>query len=231
MKRVAVFHGSPRKGNTYRATKIFLDELENCGDVKYTEFFFPEALPKFCAGCQRCLGGPRENCPHAAFVTPILEAILIADALVFTTPHYACDMSGSMKNLLDHLDFLTLNVAPRREIFQKKAFILTTGAGSAAAIGPIKKFLKNWGINRVSALGLRLFTDKWGKMSGKKQERYVKKLRASARKFYRAKKRRPYLSTVMMYHMSKFILKKYVGKGNYPYEYWSENGYFRERPF
>ncbi|MDR1663760.1 MAG: NAD(P)H-dependent oxidoreductase [Clostridiales bacterium] len=32
--RVAVFHGSPRKGNTYRVTKIFMEELSNCGEVQ-----------------------------------------------------------------------------------------------------------------------------------------------------------------------------------------------------
>ena len=231
MMTVAVFHGSPRKGNTYLAAKIFMDALSSRGDVAYTEFFFPKSLPVFCTGCQLCQSGPREKCPHAEYVTPMLTAILRADALIFTTPHYACDMSGSMKNLLDHLDFLTLTVAPRREIFGKKAFILTTGAGSAAAVKPMKRFLKNWGVNRVQSLGLRLFTDKWDGMRGGRRERCAQKLRAAARKFYQTKRGRPYLSALMMYHMSKFVLKRYVGKGNYPYEYWAENGYFKGRPF
>lgn len=230
--KIAIFHGSPRKGNTYKATKIFLDELSICGNIECAEFFLPDAMPEFCTGCQLCLGNPHEKCPHSQYVSPVLDAIINADALIFTTPHHgACSMSSCMKNLLDHLDFLTLTVAPRTELFQKKAFILTTGSGSAAAIKPIKKYLQNWGVNRVYSLGIRMFIDRWDKMPEAKRAKFEKKLRRSARRFYGATKGHPYISTVFMYYMSKFILKKYVGKGAYPYEYWKEKGYFDKRPF
>jgi len=229
--KVTVFHGSPRKGNTYRAARIFMDGLTACGDVEFTEFFLPKDLPAFCTGCQLCLGNPNDKCPHSQYTAPLLEAILQADALIFTAPNYACTMSAAMKNLLDHLDFLTMTVAPRKEIFLKKAFILTTGAGSAAAVKPIKKFLKNWGINRIYSLGLRMFTDKWDNMREKRRAKFEKSLRRAACRFYKAKKRRPYVSTVFMYRMNRFILKKYIGEGNYPYEYWKEHGYFKKRPF
>jgi len=229
---IVVFHGGPRKGNTYFATNIFMDELLKCGDVHYTEFFMPKDLPAFCTGCVQCIGGSLNKCPNAQYVTPILDAIISADALVFSTPHYgACSMPASMKTLLDHLDFLVLNVSPRAEIFEKKAFIITTGAGSTAAIKPIKGVLKHWGINRVCSLGFRLLTDKWDKMPKSKQARFEKILRRSAIKFYKAPKKRPYISTIFFYHMSKFILNKYVGEGNYPYELWKEKGYFKKRPF
>ncbi len=230
--KVTVFHGSPRKGNTYKATKIFIDELSKQGDIQYAAFFLPEALPTFCTGCQLCLSNPNEKCPHSQYVTPILNAILNSDALIFTTPHYgACSMSSCMKNLLDHLDFLTLNIAPRAEMFNKKAFILTTGAGSVAAIKPLKEYLKNWGINRVYSLGIRMFTDKWDKMIESKQKRFERKLRQAAIRFHFAPKGHPYIATIFMYYSAKFILKKYIGKDAYPYKYWSEKGYFTKRPF
>ena len=228
----AVFHGSPRRGNTYFATKIFMDALSGQGDVRYTEFFLPEALPAFCNGCTLCLGGKREACKQASYVTPILDAMLHADALIFATPHYgACDMTGAMKNLLDHLSFLVLNVLPRAEMFEKKAFVITTGAGTAAAIQPIKKMLRHWGLNRVYSLGFRLRTDRWKNMPQARQMKYERALRRSARNFYQTKKGPPYLGTICFYHMSKFILKRYVGPGNYPYDYWEQQGYFKKRPF
>ena len=123
--KVVVFHGSPRKGNTYIATMCFMNELARLGDVSYTEFFALDAIPKFCRGCQLCLSNPHDKCPHAQYVEPIYQEIMNADALVFATLHYgACSMPGCMKNLLDHLDFLSLTVAPRKEIFSKKAFII-----------------------------------------------------------------------------------------------------------
>ena len=230
--KIAVFHGSPRRGNTYRATKIFMEELAKNGDIQFAEFFFPAALPEFCTGCQLCLANHNEICPHSNYVTPILDEILNADALVFTTPHYgACSMSSSMKNLLDHLDFLTLNVFPRAELFDKKAFVITTAAGSAAAIKPIKKYLINWGVNRVYSLGIRMFIDKWEKMPESKQAKCEKRLRRAANSFYRKKKKSPYVSAVFVYHMSKFILVKYAGRDTMPYRYWQEKGYFSKRPF
>jgi multimeric flavodoxin WrbA len=230
--RVAVFHGSPRKGNTYIATKIFMDELSKHGDIEYIEFFMPKALPVFCTGCTLCLGGQREKCPNAQYVTPILNAIIKADALVFSTPHYgACSMPASMKTLLDHLDFLVLNASPINEIFSKKAFILTTGAGTAATINPINKLLLHWGVNRVYSLGIRLFIDKWNKMPKAKQDKCERTIRRSANKFYYAKRGRPRLTTVFFYHMSKFILKRYVSEGDAPYQLWKERGYFDKRPF
>ena len=161
-----------------------------------------------------------------------MDAVIHADALVFTTPHHGVSsMSACMKSLLDHLDFLALTVAPRAELFSKKAFVITTGTGSATASKPIVKGLKHKGINRVYALGLRMFVDKWDKMPIKKQAKCEKVLRRAADRFYATKKGRPYLSTIGMYHMSKFILKRYVGKDAYPYRYWEEKGYFKKRPF
>jgi len=116
-------------------------------------------------------------------------------------------------------------------MFSKKAFVITTGSGSASAIGPIVKCLKNWDINRVYSLGLRMFTDKWDKMPEAKQRKFERALRKNARRFYHVKRRGPYLGTIFMYHMAKFVLQRYVGKGAYPYEYWLERGWFGKRPF
>ena len=227
---ITVFYGSPRKGNTYTATTIFTEELKRLGAVNITEFYLPEAIPEFCTGCQKCLGNPNSSCPHAEYVEPVLASILKSEALIFTTPHFACNMSGAMKNLLDHLDFLTMNVAPRKEIFKKRAFIITTGSGSAAAIKLIRNYLMNWGMNRVYSIGIRMFTDKWDKMPTNKQKRIDRKLRKAANHFYRAKTKHPCIYSVFMYHIFKSVIRRYIGKGNYPFEYWKEQGYFGKCP-
>ena len=231
--KFAIFHGSPRKGNTYTAVKIFMDQLSKCGEAHFQEFFLPEALPAFCTGCTVCFSGLHTKCPNTHYTTPIIDAILKADALIFATPHYgACSMPASMKNLLDHLDFFVLHIDPHKELFSKKAFVISTGAGSTAAVKPIKKVLKHWGINRVYSLGIRLITNAWDAIPQARRERLEKKLRKSAQRFYNAPKRRPHLSTVFHYHISRLlIVKKFIGAGNYPYENWKEKGYFKKRPF
>ena len=113
--KVVVFNGSPRKGNTFTVTKIFLDELAKYGEMELTEFSFPKDMSKFCTGCQQCLRGPREKCSHADYVDSIYEAILEADALVFASPHFGAScMPGSMKTLFDHLSFMEMTIAPRK---------------------------------------------------------------------------------------------------------------------
>ena len=89
----------------------------------------------------------------------------------------------------------------------------------------------NWGINRVYSIGIRMFTDKWDKMPAKKQKRIDRKLRKTANHFLNAKVKNPSISSVFMYHVSKFVIRRYVGEGNYPFEYWKEQGYFAKRPF
>jgi len=136
-----------------------------------------------------------------------------------------------MKNLLDHLDFLVLPVAPREEIFSKKALVVTTGSGSAGAAKEISGGLKHWGLNRVHKVGLRMFTDEWSSMPEAKQGRFENRLRKAARRFYQEKRKSPYWGTIAFFYMSKFILKRYVGAAAYPYKYWQERGWFTHRPF
>jgi multimeric flavodoxin WrbA len=230
--KAVILHGSPRKGNTYKATEIFKDELVKSGNVDFVEFFLPQALPEFCLGCQLCLGGPSEKCPHFSYVSPIVEALLEADAIVVASPHYgASTIPGGLKNLFDHLDFLTLVVAPREEMFGKKAFVITTGSGSKSAIRLISKFLKGWGVNRVYALGIRMFIDRWDKMSEAKKHKSDALLRKKARAFFHEKEHRAYFSTVLFYHMAKFVLQRYVREEGYPFAYWNARGWFSKRPF
>lgn len=46
--KAVVFHGSPRKGNTYTAAKLFMEELSRCGEVSFTEFFLPKDIQAIC---------------------------------------------------------------------------------------------------------------------------------------------------------------------------------------
>jgi multimeric flavodoxin WrbA len=78
--KITVIHGSPRKGNTYRAARIFLQALSKRGDVEVTEFFLPKDLPEFCRGCCSCVTRGEETCPHRQYTKPILDSMIQADA-------------------------------------------------------------------------------------------------------------------------------------------------------
>jgi len=63
-----------------------------------------------------------------------------------------------------------------------------------------------------------MFTTKWDKIPTTKQAKFEKRLRQSAKIFFKLPKTRPHISAVVFYHMSKMVVKKYVGKGNHPYK-------------
>ena len=52
--KLTVIHGSPRRGNTYRAAQLFLEALKKRGQIEAREFFLPQDLPEFCRGCIAC---------------------------------------------------------------------------------------------------------------------------------------------------------------------------------
>lgn len=229
--KVTIIHGARANGNTYKALQIFKDNLNSRGDVTYSEFLLPQALPDFCTGCQLCLSKGYRSCPHSLHTIPILETMIDADALVFTSPNFSLNVSGAMKNLLDHFDHLFINVCPDERIFEKKAFILTTGSGSKKAVSVISGSLKYWGVNRVYSYGIRMYTDKFESLTEKRLQKIKKKLSSSAEKFYKAKKRPPYFSIVIYTYIARYILKRFVGKDGYPYKYWDEKGFLKSSPF
>lgn len=211
---ITVLHGSPRKGNTYEIAQKFMQEMQTRGEVSFREFFLPQDMPEFCRGCFNCILRDEKNCPHAKYIQPILEAMLDADALIFTTPVYVMSASGGMKAFLDHFGFLFLVHRPRPEMFRKKAFILSTtaGAGTKFAMKTISSSLKYWGINRVYQRGFTLHSLKWDSMPDKKREKYEQTLRRDAGRFWNAvsskKDAPPLLFTRFMYTFCKHMIKR-----------------------
>ena len=119
--KIVIVHGSPRKGNTYKATEVCKEEMRKHGEVEFAEIFLPKDLPEFCCGCMACFLKGKEKCPHAEYTIPILEHMISADALIFTTPVFALSLSGCMKSFLDHYAYIFIVHRSRIEMFKKKA--------------------------------------------------------------------------------------------------------------
>ena len=237
--KIVVIHGSPRKGNTYKATRQFKEEMEKQGDVEFVDFFLPKDMPEFCRGCMNCFLKGEHTCPHAKYTMPILDQMVSADGLIFTSPVYALSLSGSMKSFLDHYAYIFIVHRARSEMFGKKALILTStvGAGSKAAIKTISTSLKYWGVNRVYNYSFTTFGTEWDNIETEKKTKIKKEIMNKAKKFYTelnsGKKHRPYLFISFMFKMSRFILKKYADESSLDKQYWIDQGwYFGEKsPF
>lgn len=236
--RICIIHGSPRRGNTYKATIIFKEELQKYGGVEFTEFFLSRDLPHFCNGCYTCFEVGEEKCPHAEYVQPIVSAIREADGLILTSPVYVLSESAQMKAFLDHLAYVYIPHRPIEEMFSKVAMVISTaaGGGTGEAIKSISRSLRFWGIKRIYKCGFALHAANWDDMKYEKQKKFEGILRKRARMFYNSVQVREHLYTPIftriVFSAIRHIISGY-SDGALDKEYWRENGWLdgKQRPF
>ena len=230
--KIVTVNGSPRKGNTYKATELFKEEMRKRGEIEFVDFFLPNDLPEFCCGCMTCFLKGEEKCPHSDYTMPILEQIVSADALIFTTPVFVLSLSGCMKSFLDHYAYIFIVHRARTEMFKKKAFIIssTVGAGTKSSIKTISTSLKYWGVNRVYSYSFKTFGDEWDNMKAAKKQKLETQIKKKASQFYKEvssdKKHSPYLIIRIMFLISKFIIRKYTDDSSLDKKYWIEKGWY-----
>jgi len=235
--KVTVINGSPRKGNTYAATQIFKNEMSACGKVEFTEFFLPQDMPKFCVGCTSCFDNGENTCPNSEHTMPIFKSMLDADAIIITTPVYVMQAAGAVTTFLNHSGYLSLVHRPHREMFRKKAFVLSTtsAAGAKAAIKPIVTVLKNMGINRVYSSAVTMKASAWSSMNLKLKEKLESELKTSARRFYQdvasGKKHRPYMKTKLLFTVFRNAYKRAAHVDTLDVKHWIEKDLINKSPF
>ncbi len=106
MKSVIAFVGSARKhGVTYRATRLFLDDLESFGDVRTELVFLSDHQIGLCRGCKACFIRGEEFCPLHDDRDPLVEKMTTCDGVVLASPVYSFQVSAHMKAFLDRLGF------------------------------------------------------------------------------------------------------------------------------
>ena len=111
---------------------------------------------------------------YAEYIQRLEKAMLEADLLVFTSPAYVFHATGAMKAMLDHFGYRWMPHRPAKEMFGKRAVIITQclGAGGKSAAKDIKDSLSWWGISSISVCSFRLMSDiHWEKLSEKRRSR------------------------------------------------------------
>ena len=236
--KITVINGTEKHGITHRLKEIFLDELRDQAEI--TEFYLPRDCPNFCSGCTACFLKGEQSCKDAEYIQKIERALLEADLLVFTSPAYVFHSTGAMKSLLDHLGYRWIPHRPAKEMFGKRAIIITQclGAGGKSAAKDIKDSLSWWGISDIKVLSFKLMSDViWDRIPEKKREQMTSKLVNAARKMKRIDYTRP-ARTSLKVKLRFYIIRKMqagIGKDNPEYtdfRYWKSNGWIdKERPW
>jgi NAD(P)H-dependent FMN reductase len=175
--KIAVIHGSMRKGNTYSVTQAVLEHLRKHKDVQITEISVADLELPFCISCHACFDKGDELCPHSKIVEPVAQAIEDCDGLIISGVCYAMQINASVKNLIDHLAYLF----HRPRLFNTVGMVVSTtaGAGENRVAKYLRQTLGHWGIGRAIMLPLKIQTEYFA-LSNKQKEH----IRAAADRFY-----------------------------------------------
>ena len=236
--KITVINGTEKKGVTYRLKEMFIEPFK--GKAEITEFYLPKDGPGFCVGCTACFMNNPNLCKDAECVQKIEKALLEADLLVFTSPSYVMHATGAMKALLDHFGYRWMPHRPAKEMFGKRALIITQalGAGEKSAAKDIKDSLSWWGISYIKNSHFKLMSEiHWDKISEKKRLELAKGMASMAKKFAAIDYSKPAHTSLLT--KAKFYtvqtLQKSLGKKNPEYtdfNYWKSNGWLdKARPW
>ncbi|MCR4830596.1 MAG: NAD(P)H-dependent oxidoreductase, partial [Pseudobutyrivibrio sp.] len=152
---------------------------------------------------------------------------------VFTTPVYVYHASAAMKNLLDHFAYRWMVHRPSKEMFGKRAVIITQciGGGWKSAAKDIKDSLKWWGISDIKVCAFKLGTSiKWDKLPEKKKKSIESTIRKKAKQLLEIDYTKPAKVkpvTKIKFYIVRMIQTK-VGKADSDYKdyaYWKEQGW------
>ena len=229
--KITVINGTEKRGVTYNLKEIFLGELRDRAEI--TEFYLPKDCPGFCIGCTSCFRTYESKCKDAEYTQKIEKALLEADLLVFTSPAYVFHTTGAMKAMLDHFGYRWMPHRPAKEMFGKRAVIITQclGAGGSSAAKDIKDSLSWWGISYIRKCGFKLMSEiHWDKLPEKKRDAMTKKLTSLARKMLKIDYSKPAhtgMITKIKFYMVR-MLQTGLGKDNPEYtdfKYWKSNGW------
>lgn len=230
--KITIIYGSPRKGCSYNAVGVVKNELQKKYEVEFKEYFLPKDMPEFCCGCFNCFMKGEDYCPHAKYIQPIIADMIESDGLIFTSPVYALAVSAAAKSLLDHLAYIFIPHRPRKEMFTKKAFIISTtaGAGTRNSMKTIADSLRYWGVNRIYRCGLTMWGISWDEIDKKRKQKCLNKLTKTAARFgsdvSSHKRHIPYPIQRIMFTMCGKLIKGFKDDRKADYEYWEKNGWF-----
>ena len=100
-----VIHGSPRRENTWDVLKHTEEEMNKNGDCEYEEIELDKENIPTCLRCFNCIIKGESLCSHKNTIQRIVSKIEEADAIIITSPVYSMQITGVLKNFIDHMSY------------------------------------------------------------------------------------------------------------------------------
>ncbi|MGN0608893.1 MAG: flavodoxin family protein [Oscillospiraceae bacterium] len=229
--KIVLIHGQNHKGSSYHIGRMIADKIS--GENEIAEFFLPKDLNHFCLGCYNCIDD-ESKCPFFAEKSRIMSETEQADLLIFTTPVYCMRASAPMKSFLDLTFTYWMIHKPRKCMFEKKAVIVSTaaGTGTKTAMGDIATALEYWGVPQIIKYGISVQATGWGNVSDKNKAKIEKAAGKIAKKLSAGHKPRVGVKTKMLFGFMRMMQNNNWGASAAEKEYWQEKGWLdKERPW
>ena len=231
MLKVTIIYGNLRAETTYNFVKIIKSSLMKKEEYEFNEIYLPADLKSFCFGCFNCFLKGEERCPHYEEVSVMVNKILDCDGIIMASPVYGMNISSAMKNFIDHTCYLWMPHRPRKEMFSKIGFIVssTAGAGTGNTLKAMKYPMNYWGVNRIIQFGQAVRSSNWHDVKDK--TKIEKNISRKSEKFHKLLKKRDSLKSRVYTKALFYIMRKLVNK---VYEedadkaYWRQNGWLKE---
>ncbi len=163
---------------------------------------------------------------------------MASDLLVFVYPVYALRAPAAIKSLLDHFCVHWIVHRPKKEMFLKRAAILTNsiGAPNGAAQKDVATSLSWMGVSDIRKLGFCLMEGVlWEELSPERREKMKRRTERFARGCAKRLKKSWSLKIKAFFAMSRRMLqsgyRKDLAGGKTPFldnQYWAAEGWIKD---
>lgn len=229
MKKVTAFVGSARKKHTYDAARRFLDHLEASGEVQGEIVLLSDHRLEPCRGCKLCFEKGEATCPLKDDRDLLIAKMQASDGVVFASPSYMFQVSGTMKTFLDRLAFYG-----HRPFFFGKAFtnIVTQGLPFDAKIGKYLDLCGScFGFNAIAGsriTALEPMTEKEQRKVDRLLEEHSKRFRAG---LFGAPHPSPSLVMLMGFRIGRTTMKNETDETSFDHRHYRDRGWFESDYF
>jgi multimeric flavodoxin WrbA len=151
MKIIAVL-GSPRpKSNSAALARKILEKASELGG-QTEEFVLNKLQFKGCQGCETCKK-KLDRCVLEDDLTPVLEAVKAADAVIMASPNYFGEVSAQFKAFFDRTySFLNADFSSRLSPGKSSVFVFAQGQPSLQMYEDVfpryERWLKHYGFSQ-----------------------------------------------------------------------------------
>ena len=140
MKKILILNGAGKKnGNTAELIKAFTEGAESAGNT-VTEFYLQTMSIHGCLDCHGC-ARKEKGIPHPCVqrddMDQIYEAFTACDVLVFASPVYWFEITGTLKTAVDRLYAVQSNLG-FEACNRDTVLLLTSGAPAEQNVLPIQ---------------------------------------------------------------------------------------------